>query len=435
MLKWSQGWHVRAASRIAVLLLLGVWSGAGAASADADASLKLYYFWGEGCPVCDEQGAFLTDLSDRFPSLGVVSRELWRTQAHHAEFRRMAAAHGIEARSVPTIFIGGEAFIGDSPAVRSGIVATIERCLRESCPDSGDAAIEARPYPPASSRAIAFPLFGTIDLSLQPLIVSTAVIGFVDGFNPCSLWVLSVLLGLVVRSGSRRRVLLVGVTFLLTTAFVYGLFIAGVFGILAYVAHITLIQWLVGLLALIVGAVNVKDYLWFQRGLSFTISQDQKPGIYRRIRGLLTPGRSNASLVAATFLMALGIALVELPCTAGFPVIWSAIVADHAPRLTVFLALLALYLTLYLLVELALFLAVLRTLSIARFEERHGRILKLVGGMIMLALGLVLIFSPELMNRIDLTLLVFGAALLAAGVVMSLHHLLSRPGRAGPRSS
>ena len=424
-----------AASRLGLLLLLCVWSGVGAAAAPADASLPLYYYWGEGCPVCEEQAAFLDELSDAFPSLQVVSHELWRTQAHHPAFRRMAAAHGIEPRSVPTIFVGGEAFIGDGPSVRSGIVATIDRCLRESCPDSAASVIAAPPYPPAASHAIALPLIGTIDLGLQPLIVSTVVIALVDGFNPCSLWVLTVLLGLVVRSGSRRQILLVGSTFLLTTALVYGLFIAGVFGVLAYVAHISLIQWLVGLVALIVGAVNVKDYFWFQKGLSFTISDREKPGIYRRIRGLLTPGHSNASLVAATFFMALGIALVELPCTAGFPVIWSAIVADHSPDLSIFLALLALYLMLYLLVELVIFLGALRTLSIARFEESHGRTLKLVGGMIMLALGLVLIISPQLMNRIDLTLLVFGAALLGAGVVTFVHRLLSRPGGARPRSS
>jgi cytochrome c biogenesis protein CcdA/glutaredoxin len=408
---------------IALLLILPATGLADRATEQHTSVLTAYVYWGEGCPVCDQQKPFLQDLAEHYPALVVVMREVWRDRERRAEFRSMAIAHGTEARSVPTVFLGGRVFVGDSPALRKQMVAHVERCLEEGCPDSGELAV-AVPAARDAPYAITLPLLGTIDLSLEPLFLSTALIALIDGFNPCSLWVLTVLLALVVRSGSRRRILLVGITFLVTTATVYGLFIAGVFSVFAYVAYLGWIQSLVGLLALAMGGINVKDYFWFQRGVSLTIPAGQKPGIYRRMRGLLSPDQTPASLVAATFIMALGIALVELPCTAGFPVLWSAIVAEQSPGASLFLALLLFYVLIYLLIELIVFLGALRSLSIARFEERQGRVLKLVGGMIMIALGLVLLIAPEIMNRIDQFLLVFAAALAAAGAVVLVQRMV-----------
>jgi hypothetical protein len=98
--------------------------------------------------------------------------------------------------------------------------------------------------------------------------------------------------------------------------------------------------------------------------------------------------------------MALGIALIELPCTAGFPVLWSNLVASHGVGALEFTLLLALYLVIYLLDELLVFGTAVLTLKASRLEEKHGRVLKLAGGMVMLALALVLLLDPDRMNTL-----------------------------------
>jgi hypothetical protein len=132
--------------------------------------------------------------------------------------------------------------------------------------------------------------------------------------------------------------------------------------------------------------------------------------------------RSLLAVTGAAVLMALGIALVELPCTAGFPVVWSGLLTDAGVSGTEFAGLLSVYLGIYLLDEVVLFAAVVVTLRIARFQERHGQVLKLVGGMVMLALGIVMITSPAVMNTISGTIAVFLAAAAATAVV----HLVTR---------
>ncbi|AGA32647.1 hypothetical protein TVNIR_0959 [Thioalkalivibrio nitratireducens DSM 14787] len=391
----------------------------------------MYVFWSETCPHCINQKPFLRELEQRYPELTVDEREISRTREHHRLFIGLALAHGIDPGSVPTIFLGGKAWIGDGPDIRREIEATVQSEIAQVATEAQRApeaaAIEAIPeqrpvsaVPPAA-RNLDIPLLGSVNLSVQPVVLTTALIALIDGLNPCSLWVLALLLGLVIHSGSRGRIALVGITFLTTTALIYGAFIAGVFSVLNYVLYLTWVQWLVAAFALTFGLVNIKDYFWFRTGPSFTIAESHKPGIYKGIRGLMDRRLTGLSLLVATIVMAAGIALVELPCTAGFPVVWSGIVADQNIAGLAFLLLLGIYLLIYLLIELVVFVAALVTLRMGRFEESHGRVLKLVGGLIMVALALVLALNPELMNDVGGTLLVFAGSLLLAGMIILAH--------------
>jgi thiol-disulfide isomerase/thioredoxin len=396
------------------LLALVVWLFGVVAPVLADEApgtrLGLYVFWGEGCPHCEEQKPFLAELAARHPGLVVHSHEIWLSDADHALFRTLARMHGIEAGAVPTVFVGGRAFIGDAPEIRRAIEATVEAALAR-----------APPPPVGPAETLDLPILGSLDLAAQPLLVTTLAVALFDGFNPCSLWVLSLLLGLVIRSGSRGRIALVGLTFLATTAVIYGGFIAGLFGILGLILHLGWVRWLVGGLALGIGTIDVKDYFLFKSGPSLTIAERHKPGLYERMRGLLDPTRSPATLMLATIVMASGAAFVELPCTAGFPVVWNGIMLEEGVTGIGYAALLAVYITVYLLDELIFFAIAVTTLQLQRFGEGNVRLLKLLGGTIMIALGLVMLFRPALMSDIGMTLLVFMAAIATAGLVALSH--------------
>jgi cytochrome c biogenesis protein CcdA len=389
--------------------------------------VRMFVFWGIGCPHCDNQKPFLRELEERYPALTIQQYEVLRERTHHELFIALSLTHGIEPGSVPTTFLGGKAWVGDSPQIRREIESTLRQEIAALKQQESPEALAPPGLGPADVQAVAppggfnVPLLGRVDLGMQPLMVTTLLIAFIDGLNPCSLWVLTLLLGLVIHSGSRGRIALVGITFLTTTALIYGAFIAGVFGVLSYVLYLTWVQWLVALFALTFGLVNIKDYFWFKTGPSFTIADSQKPGIYKGMRGLIDRRLTGLGLVFATVVMAAGIALVELPCTAGFPVVWSGIVAERNVTGIAFLLLLAVYLFVYLLIELVVFTVALLTLRMKRFEEGHGRVLKLVGGTVMVALALVLVLNPDLMNDITGTLVVFMGSILLATAVILLH--------------
>ena len=294
---------------------------------DNTAPVTLYVFKSATCPHCNAQREFTDRLARDNAEVEVRYFEIMATREHHDLLRAMSEAHDIKPGSVPMVFLGGSVWVGDTPQIRDEIEQRVASCLGSGCPDSRELSFEqqapAEQSPEAVDAAIDIPLLGTIDLSYQPLLLSTAIIAFVDGFNPCSLWLLTILIALVLHSGSRKRVVIVGTVFLFTTALIYGLFIVGVFSVLAYATYLPWMYWIVALFALTFGLVNIKDYFWFKRGFSFTIDDKHKPGIYQKFRSLMTDGKSPLALGAATAVMASGIALIELPCTAGFPVIWS----------------------------------------------------------------------------------------------------------------
>lgn len=275
-----------------------------------------------------------------------------------------------------------------------------------------------------STTTVEVPVIGETALEEAPLVLSTVFFGLVDGINPCSLWVLSVLLGLVMYT-NRRHVLLVGLTFLTVTAAVYGLFVAGALRVMTYVAHLSVIRWLVAAFAVVFAAVSIKDFVWYNRGPSLTIPDRAKPSIYKRTRRLLHV-EGPLSTIAGTAVLAAGVALVELPCTAGFPVVWSNLIAAHELANLQYLSLLATYLLAYLSVEVGLFVIAVTTMSTLEFDTIHGRALKLVGGAIMLALAGALVVYPTILHDTVATTALFLGATAASGFVILLTRLCRR---------
>jgi hypothetical protein len=253
------------------------------------------------------------------------------------------------------------------------------------------------------------------------LFLSTALIAFVDGFNPCSLWVLSMLLAITLHTGSRKKVLVIGLVFLTVTAAIYALFIAGLFTILKVVSFVGWIQVVVALVALFFGLINIKDYFFYKEGVSLTIAEEKKPGIFQRIRKVMDAGDSWWGLIGGTIVLAAGVSLVEFSCTAGFPVLWTNLVAAQEVTTITFVVLLLLYMLIYQLDEMGIFLVAAFTLKSSKLEEKQGRILKLIGGMLMLTLAVVMLVNPALMSDVGKSLVVFAIAFGATIFVLLLH--------------
>jgi thiol-disulfide isomerase/thioredoxin len=426
--------------------LFGMIPQAAAQESNESVKLNIYFFWGDGCPYCMTQKPYLEELSERYPGVVIQSYEVWYVEENRVIFFSMANKFGFEPGGVPATFIGDKFWVGFNDQIKVDIEQAVQTCLQTGCPDAGvgiqgipsdilvtDPApvqptqepVGMTPVEPEESRNIlTLPLIGDIDLNQHSLFFSTAVIAFVDGFNPCSLWVLSILLALVIHSGSRTKTLIVGLTFLFVTAGIYGLFIAGLFKVFTVVSFLGWIRVVVAVIALTFAAINIKDYFWYKEGFSLTISDKHKPKIYQDFREILKGDKSVWALIGATVVMAAGIAIVELPCTAGFPVLWSQLVAAQNVDSFTFSLLLGVYILIYLLDELIIFGIAVVTLRASKMEEKHGRILKLIGGVLMAALALVLIFRPEFMESFNDSLMVFGGAFLAAGLILLLHRTI-----------
>ncbi len=386
----------------------------------ADHTPMLHYFWMEGCLACARAAVFLDELEQRFPALEIERLEVSQNRDNFARYREIARGRDIDAGAVPAFFLPGRHWIGFNQNTAGEIAEAVQTGLAGGWSD---------PHPTESGFAqqqIDLPLFGSISLANTPAFAVTAAIAAVDGFNPCSLWVLTFLIGLIIRTGSRRRTMAVGLVFLTVTATVYGLFILGLFTIFAAVGGLLIVRIVVAVLAVAMGLINMKDYFAYKVGFSLTIPQRLQPAIARMGRGVFDHSGNPLAMLAMTMLFALGISVIELPCTAGFPIIWSQYVAASGISGGAFAVLLALYLLVYLSIEIAVVVVSVVFMQRLAFGESHARVLKLSAGSIMVALGVAYLGIPQLTRSMSGVAWIFGSALILSALIMLASHVISR---------
>jgi len=421
----------------------------------------IYLFWGEGCPHCAKAKPYFENLAATHPEIQLHTYEIYYDEENQKLFFLMAEKFGLQQLAVPTIFIGQYYLQGYSESYNSSIENVVSQCIENDCGDAGIGVVgtvgmlpstptfsalqSATPilqatetslpiqsdttvFNPSShlaqSNDLEIPFLGKYDLDSKSPIISTALIALVDGFNPCSLWVLTMLLALTLHTGSRKKVFVIGLIFLSVTAGIYALFIAGLFSILKITSAMGWIRILVALIALFFALVNIKDYFWYKEGISFTIADEKKPGIFKKMRAVMDASQSYSGLVGATIGLAVGVSMVEFSCTAGFPVIWTNILATQKIGGVAFILLLVMYMVIYQLDEMIIFFSSVATLKASRLEEKHGRVLKLIGGMLMLTLSIIMLVNPALLNNLASSLLVFGFAFIATLAIWLIHHFV-----------
>jgi glutaredoxin len=360
---------------LAVALLLAL------AAALAHAQQPTLEMWSrDGCPYCAEASTYLDELRQRRPDVRIVVYDIYRDAGARERFLALSEQNGVQRPGVPSFLIGGEFLVGWGGAEITG--RALESLL------AGAAA------PPAEPQLVQTRMFGEIDARALGLPLFTAAIGLLDGFNPCALWVLVFVLSLLVNMKDRGKVLLVGGTFVLASGVVYFAFMAAWLNVFLVVGVSRPIQVALGAVAILIGLVNVKDFVAFGRGLSFSIPESAKPAIYSRMRRVLQ-AESLGGALGAVIVLALLVNTVELLCTSGLPAVYTQVLVARDLPTWQYYGYLALYNMFYMLDDSLLLAAAVVTLRMSKLQERGGRALKLISGVVMLLLGLALVLRPE----------------------------------------
>ena len=179
--------------------------------------------------------------------------------------------------------------------------------------------------------------------------------------NGVQLGVLLFLLSMMAHQQSRARMLAVGGIFVLFSGLMYFAFMAAWLNLFQLLGELAWVTLAAGLLAVVVGAVNVKDFFLFDRGVSLSIPESRKPDIFRRARAILA-AENLPAMLAATVFLAVAANFYELLCTAGFPMVYTRLLTLGEPSAAVRYLYLALYNLVYVLPLAAIVLVFARTL-------------------------------------------------------------------------
>jgi thiol-disulfide isomerase/thioredoxin len=401
-------------------------------AADGSPTVRLYYFFSPTCPHCQAAEPFLETLERENAWLEV---ERYSVKDHRANARfyfDTAKSLGVEALSTPGFVFCRQVMIGYDRAETTGqqLADALQGCRERRAASPGaaagpeDGAVAGTPTLSAAEEragtAVNVPFIGTVDAKALSLPVLTLVLAGMDAFNPCAFFVLLFLLSLLVHAKSRTRMAIVGGTFVLFSGLVYFVFMAAWLNVFLIAGELRVITFVAGLIALLVAALNIKDYFWFKAGPSLSIPDAAKPGLFKRMREVVTTG-SMGPMLLGTVLLAIVANSYELLCTAGFPMVYTlTLTRAHDLATWQYYAWLAVYNVIYVIPLLAIVVVFTRTMGARKLSEAEGRLLKLISGFMMLGFALVLLFAPSMLTNALVSIGVLTLAVVGSIVVAKL---------------
>ncbi|MFZ2303107.1 MAG: glutaredoxin domain-containing protein [Gallionella sp.] len=419
MIRWvlKMTARLRIAQCCSILLLISITSWGNAAFAAATdpsqahpkdtpaQSADIEVFVREGCTHCASAKEFLAILKREQPELRIAIQDVLKEPEALERLKRIAENQGVATVRVPAFVVGGQLIIGFSDEATTGrfIRNSLSRTRTQShettrAADSCEAeehllTCEAdAPAPLAEPEAFAVNFFGyNVSLDQVGLPVFTLAMGLLDGLNPCSMWVLILMISLLATMNNRSRMLAIAGTFVAVQGLAYFIFMAAWLNLFLLIGISRASEIVIAAIALLAGAINLKDFWAFGRGISLSIPNASKPGIYARMRRILQAENLAAAIFGAVILAVL-VQIVELMCTSGFPALFTRILTLKQLDNLSYYGYLLLYDMAYMLDDVIVLSIGVITLNQHRLQENEGRWLKFASGLVMVCLGVYLLF-------------------------------------------
>jgi glutaredoxin len=402
---------------IVCLLTVAIWSAgrpmAQTPAAPTENRIEVHVYSQPGCPFCQRAKDFLFTARDGRDWLIIIDHDIQTDPVALQEFKALNELLSIATPGVPLIFVGPQIFGGFDRAATTGteILATANRCRGGPCRDlRSELLAQARgtvgPEPdgsiavplPASKEAdlpdhINLPFFGPLETKALSLPVLTILLAAIDGFNPCAMWVLVFLIGLLLGMKDRARMWTLGAAFLLTSALVYFLFLAAWLNVFLFLGSLLWIRLLVGGFALAAGLYYLHEFALHSETYCRVTNVEQRRWIMDVAKRVVAEGHVFYAL-GGIVLLAAAVNLIELLCSAGLPAVFANILSLSDLPIWQYYAFLLLYIIVFLADDALIFVTAMMTLQASGLAGTYSRYSQLLGGCIMLVIGLLLIFRP-----------------------------------------
>jgi thiol-disulfide isomerase/thioredoxin len=390
--------------RLWIIALL--WVGTFAPPSAVAGDVAVHVFWRDGCPHCERELAFLRQLERERPEVRVQAYDVGRSAEARALFYETGTLLLAETGSVPLAVVGDQVFSGylNDATTGAALRARALECAARGCPDSIAAlrAPGAPSVPPVAraSRAVTvpevlvLPMLGELRLRELSLPALTAVLAALDGFNPCAMWTLVFLLGLLVGMRDGRRRWLLGGTFLVASAAVYLLFLTAWLNLFLFIGMVPWVRFVIGAVALLAAGHYLRQWVLKRDLVCEVTSPARRQRVFAQLRALVNRRQLTLAL-GGIVLLAFAVNFVELLCSAGIPAVFTHLLALNPLGAGEYAFYLALYLAVFLLDDLIVFVVAMKTLEISGRDTRYARVARLLGALVLAALGLLLLLRPQ----------------------------------------
>ena len=392
----------------------------GGKSLSAD-TVNIYLFWGEGCPHCAKEKEFLIKIAKKDPSISVYGFEVYNDMVARSKLIEVSKKLGVEVNGVPFLVIGDKYLVGYMSDATTGkdIERLIEENRKNGCYDifsgdvtvrsfllsssstgnSGDGGSNSSPEectPTDDSDNVILPKIGNINLEKLSLPALTVVLRFLDGFNPCAMWVLLFLISLLLGMENKKKMWVLGITFIVTSAFVYFLFMVAWLNLFHFIGLVTWVRSVIAVVAFAGAYASLKKYFSKDPTGCDVNDSEKKKKIFDKL-GRITSNKSFLLALFGIMGMAFAVNLVELVCSAGLPAVYTQVLSLNKLSGVGYYMYILLYILFFMLDDLFVFFVAMTTLHMTGITTKYVKYTRLIGGLLMILIGFLLLFKPELL--------------------------------------
>lgn len=348
--------------------------------------LTLKFFYGEGCPHCTQEEKFLQKLETKHQGkLSIEKYEIYHNQKNSILFNQFIQQYKIQVAGVPLLIIGDDYVLGYEGENTTGAKIDEKINLLLNIEQKED-----------KNTSLYLNLFSQkIDLKAISLPLATILIAFVDGFNPCAMWVLIFLITMLINMKDRKKLYILGSIFIFISSLVYLVFLAAWFNFFKLIGYVYWIKIIIGIIAIVSGLLHLKDGL-FSKGECHVTNLNQRKNIINKMKETLNQ-KSFLLAVLGISLLAISVNLIEVVCSAGLPAIYTSLLSTIKLSPVQYYSYLLLYVLIFMLDDLFIFFVAIKTFEVTGIAKKYTKWSGIIGGLVIFIIGIILIVKPELL--------------------------------------
>ncbi|MBN2540076.1 MAG: hypothetical protein JXB08_00975 [Bacilli bacterium] len=383
------------------ILILGLLISPFFQTVHAEETIDIHFFHSQYCLHCKDMDTFFQSLEEEYDNINIIYYEI--SDQDNADLLEAVALTFNQKAEVPFVAIGGLSFVGYNTQTTYDIQATIDRYTANHYRTDivnkviNGETVSIGDFDTLERSVVVLPLIGEVELESLSLLLSAVVLGLVDGFNPCAMWVLIFLITMLINYNDRKRMWIIGFTFLFTSALLYFLIMVSWLQLAVSLTAVLWIRYLIGAFALGFGGYHIYQYFKNRKqdvGCEVT-DQTRRQKIIEQIKNIVKKQSLWLALVGVVVL-AITVNLIELACSAGLPLLFTQILAYNNLGMGTYLMYIGIYVFFFLIDDLAIFIIAMITMKVTGVSNKYSKWSSVIGGIIMLLIGFLLIFFPNI---------------------------------------
>lgn len=345
-----------------------------------DDKVNIYLFYSKICPHCQKEEKYFETLKEKYQDkINIYTYEVTENKTNNEIMKSLKKELKENNQGVPFTIIGSKTFLGYDESFNERIENTIDSYLNENT---------------TTDNIYTIPILGKIEAKNASIILIAIILGFIDGFNPCAMWILLLLINMCISIKDKKKMLIVCLTFIITSGIIYFLSMLGI-GFILDLTTIAYIRNIIAILAIVLGIYNLYTYIKTRKETGcHVVKKEKRKTIITKINNILN-NKNTLLMFGGTIILATSVNLIEMACSLGFPTIFLEILSINNIHGFLKITYLLIYILFYLIDDIVVLFLSIKAFEAKGISTKYNKYVHLIGGLIMVLMGVLLIFKPE----------------------------------------